>query len=96
MILFNDILESFNLCNRVFFSTHRLNNILDLVIENDEASRIHNLSQGHLLSDHHMVLFEIATTSRVPLKKMVAYQKLKGINPTEFGNDVSAALKDQE
>ena len=95
-ILFNDILESFNLCNRVFFSTHRLNNILDLVIENDEASRIRNLSQGHLLSDHHMVLFEIATTSRVPLKKMVAYRKLKGINPTEFGNDVSAALKDQE
>ena len=58
-ITFSDFLESFGMCNRVFFPTHRLNNTLNLLVITQWNNTIANVKQGRLFSDHHTILFDI-------------------------------------
>ena len=59
-IILSNMLESFNLSNCVEFPTDKLQNTLDLVIYQQDSRCIRNVHQGHLLSDHHLVLFDIS------------------------------------
>ena len=64
-IILSDMLESFNLSNHVEFPTHKLQHTLDLVINQQDSRCIRNVCQGHLLTDHHLVLFNITSKSKV-------------------------------
>ena len=92
-IILSDMLESFNLTNRVEFPTHKLQNTLDLVINQQDSKHIRNVCQGHLLSDHHLVLFDITSKSKVPLARKQAFRKYKNINLEDFSDDVVKELK---
>ena len=92
-IILSDMLETFNLTNHVEFPTHKLQNKLDLVINQQDSKCIRNVCQGHLLSDHHLVLFDITSKSKVPLSKKQAFRKYKSINLEDFSDDVVKELK---
>ena len=49
IILFNDILEAFDLINKVNFSTHIANHTLDVVINQQDSSIIQGIERGQLL-----------------------------------------------
>ena len=87
------MISPFNLTNHVEFPTHKLQNTLDLVINQQDSKCIRNVHQGHLLSDHHLVLFDITSKSKVPLARMQAFRKYKSINLEDFSDDVVKELK---
>ena len=91
-IILSDMLESFNLSNHVEFSTHKLQNTLDLIINQQDSRHIRNVCQGHLLSDHHLVLFNITSKSKVSLSRKQAFRKYKSISPEDFSNYVIKEL----
>ena len=49
--------------------------------------------QGYLLSDHHLVLFNITSKSKVSLSRKQACRKYKSISPEDFLADVIKELK---
>ena len=79
--------------NHVEFPTHKIQNTLDLVINQQDSKCIRNVHQGHLLSDHHLVLFDVTSKSKVPLAKKQAFRKYKSINLEDFSDDVVKELK---
>ena len=87
------MLESFNLSNHVEFPAHKLQNTLDLVINQQDSRHIRNVCQGHLLSDHHLVLFDITSKSKVSLSRKQAFRKYKAISLEDFSDDVIKELK---
>ena len=58
-ILFDDILEAFNLINNVNFPTHIANHTLDLVINQQDSRIIQSIERCDLLSDHHFINFKV-------------------------------------
>ena len=92
-IILSDMLESFNLSNFVEFPTHKLQNTLDLVINQQDSRHIRNVQQGHLLCDHHLVLFDITSKSKVSLSIKQAFRKYKSISLEDILDDVTKALK---
>ena len=92
-----DILDSFNLVNKVDKPTHRLSNTLDLIIHDADLNIIHRIKVDRLFSDHNMVLFYIATPrhSTTTTSKVQAYRKYKDINPNGFMKDVWKFLCDK-
>ena len=83
-IILSDMLEFFNIANHVEFPIHKLQNTLDLVINQQDSKHIRNVCQGHLLSDHHLVLFDITSKNKVPLSRKQTFRKYKSINLEDF------------
>ena len=73
---FLDILDSFNLVNKVDKPTHRLSNILDLIIHDADLNIIPIIKMDRLFSDHNIVLFDIATPSTNSTSKVQSIQKV--------------------
>ena len=92
-IVLSVMLESFNLSNHVEFPTHKLQNTLDLIINQEHSRCIRNICQGHLLSDHHLVLFNITSKSKVSLCRKQAFRKYKSISSEDFSANVIKKLK---
>ena len=55
IILFNDLLESFNLANKVAFSTHLSQHTIDLMLFETQSTIVSGIRQGHLFSDHYSI-----------------------------------------
>ena len=79
-IILSDMLESFNLSNHVEFPTHNLQSTLELFINQQDSRHVRNVHQGHLLSDHHLVLFYITSKSKVSFSRKQSFRKYKSIN----------------
>ena len=77
MILFDDILETFNLFNKVNFLTHIANNTLDLVINQQDSSIIQSIERVELLSDHHFINFKVLRETKKQLFKVIKCRSLK-------------------
>ena len=60
-ITFLDTLESFGLQNRIEFTTHQLQNTLDLVITEQNSNIIKETGKGSLISDHNLIHFILQT-----------------------------------
>ena len=86
--IFLDMLNSFNLINRVDKPTHRLSNMLDLIIHDADSNVIPRIKIGRLFLDHNIVLFDISTSSTVTKSAVRLCRKLKNINPVTFMEDV--------
>ena len=88
--IFLDMLNSFNLINRVDKPTHRLSNTLDLMptLHDANSNVIPRIKIVRLFSDHNIVLFDISTPCTVTKSTVRLYRKLKNINPVAFMEDV--------
>ena len=85
---FLDILDSFNLVNKVDKPTHRLSNTFDLVIHNADSNIIPSIKVDRLFSDHNIVLFNILLPHTIITSKVKVYRKFKNINPDTFMKDI--------
>ena len=83
-ILFNDLLDSCNLVNKVNFSSHKLQHTLDLAIIDSDYTYLSKVSRGHMLSDHKFILCDITITKPLTPTKSVHYRKLKAIDHSNF------------
>ena len=77
MILFDDILEAFNLINKVNFPRHIGNHTLDLVINQQDSSIIQSIERGELLSDYHFINFKVLMETKKQLFKVIKCRLLK-------------------
>ena len=89
---FLDVLDSFGLHNHISFSTHCLNNTLDLVITSGQNNFFESSTLGRLLSDHNIVYFNLTTSKLSNNIKETTYRKLKNINMENFNKDVETHL----
>ena len=92
-INFVDFLSAFGLQNRVTFPTHRLGNILNLILVEEGTNHITHTSMGDLFSDHRILRFKLATPHISSGKKILKYCKLKTINEDNFANELSTKVK---
>ena len=83
-ILFDDILEAFNLINNVNFPTHIANHTLDLVINQQDSRIIQSIERGELLSDHHFINFKVLMETKKQLFKVIKCRSLKNIDIVEL------------
>ena len=85
---FLDILDSFNLVNKVDKPTHRLSSTLNLIIHDADSNIIPRIKRDRLFSDHNIVLFDISTPCTITTSKAQVYRKFKDVNPYAFMKDV--------
>ena len=88
-ILFDDILEAFNLINNVNFPTHIANHTLDLVINQQDSRIIQSIERGELLSDHHFTNFKVLMETKKQLFKVIKCRSLKNIDIVELSRDLA-------
>ena len=87
-IIFNDFLDTFNLTNKVTFSTHLSQHIIDLMLFETQSTIVNGIRQGHLFSDHHFIHADLCITTPKPNGKLVSFRKLKNICDTELAEDL--------
>ena len=73
--------------------THKSNNTLDLVITKSDATFLQNFGQGHMVSDHYMVLFDIKISHTVTPTTTASFREYKDIDLAKFTNDVTNKLE---
>ena len=89
-----DVLDSFNLNNRVDFLTHKGGNTLDPIMYDTGLNIIALASQGRLFSDHNTVMFDITISGSVHRTNQVAYQKNKDKVAADFCKDLFKKMLD--
>ena len=87
-ILLMDTLESFGLRNHVHFPTHRLQNMLDLMVTEEDSTVIMDTTEGSLFSGHNIVHFIIQTPSWITQLKSMSYRKIKTIDLDLLKKDI--------
>ena len=71
-ILFNNFLDTFNLTNKLTFSTHLSPHIIDLMLVENQSMIVNGitLTSRHLFLDHHFIHAELCiTTPKLKEKK---------------------------
>ena len=91
---FLDILNSFNLVNKLEEPTHWLSNILDLIIHNADSNIVPSTKVGRLFSDHHMVFFRVAYQSMAKTSRTQAYRKYTNIDQAAFSHHILKELEE--
>ena len=71
-ILFNNFLDTFNITNKVMFSTHLPQHTIDLILVENPSSIVNGIKQGHLFSDHHFIHADLCITTPKPKEKLVS------------------------
>ena len=89
---FQDVLDSFGLINYIGLDAHCLENTLGLVITSARENFIRNPYQGHLLSNHNIVFFEITSKMAKTGQCEVSFRKLKHMNIQAFHNNIPSHL----
>ena len=92
-INFNDILNIFDLTNKVQFSTNKQHNTIDFIIAPNKSNYIQNVKQGELFSDHYMILFDIMEPTNIQKFNTVAYHKTKAIKKEECSKDLAKRIE---
>ena len=87
-ILFNDLLESFNLANKVAFSTHLSQHTIYLMLFETQSTVVSGIRQGHLFSDHYFIHTDLCIKTTKPNAKFVSYRKLKNICNNDLAEDL--------
>ena len=87
-ILFNAFLDTFNLTNKVTFSTHLSQHTIDLILVKNQSTIVSGIKQGHFFFDHHFIYADLCIATPKPKEKLVSYRKLKNICDTELVEDL--------
>lgn len=91
-INFQDFVSSFRLKCWVSFPTHKNGNTLDLLLTDEGATFVREVSCGDLFSDHHFVHCDIVLQTEVKKSEVISYRKLKAIDHEEFARDLNLEL----
>ena len=92
VIIFNDLLDSLNMKNRITFLTHKSLHTLDLIIEDRNENWLYNVERGHQVSDHNFIHSTLYVRKEVPPKKTLTYRNLKSIDIKELAKDIIGSL----
>ncbi|XP_033111460.1 uncharacterized protein LOC117112481, partial [Anneissia japonica] len=90
-----DILNDYNLVQHIDKPTHKLGNLLDLLIT-DSHTTIHDVNDlGFLLSDHKVIEFNVLVNASVPTSKLapdnrIKCRSIKNIDIVKLNDCVSA------
>ena len=79
-ITFMDLLDSYNMLNKVTFPTHVKHYSLDLVIEDRNNTVVTNVKEGLFLSDHCFVHSTLDIITPKPKECVLTFRKLKSID----------------
>ena len=86
---FVKLLDTFGLMQHVSLPTHRLGHTLDLVITRSNDNLISDLVVNNpLVSDHHVVHFDILTSKPSLPKKSISHRCFKKLDLSAFKKDV--------
>ena len=64
-INFNDFLNTFDLTNKVQFSTNKQHNTIDFIIAPNKSNCIQNVKHGTLFSEHYMIFSVIMEPTNI-------------------------------
>ena len=87
-ILFNDLLESYNLAYKVAFSTHVSQHTIDLMLFETQSTIVSGIRQGHLFSNHYFIHADLCIKTTKPDAKFISYRKLKNICDNDLAEDL--------
>ena len=76
-VLFNDLLESFNLANKVAFSTHLSQYTIDLMLFETQSTIVSGIRQGHLFSNHYFIHADLCIKQPNPMPNLYPTENLK-------------------
>ena len=94
VIIFNDLLDSLNMDNKITFLTHKSQLTLDLIIEDRNKKLLYNLENGHLFSDHNFIHSTVDVRKEAPPKKTLTCRSLKGNDNKDLAKGIIGALDD--
>ena len=87
-VLFNDLLELFNLANKVAFFTHLSQHTINVMLFEIQSTIVSGIRQEHLFSDHYFIHADLCTTTTKPDAKFVSYRKFKNICDNDLVEDL--------
>ena len=89
---FCDLLESMNLRNHVWSSTHVSGHVLDLIItRNDDSIILNSAERRYFISDHAFIRTHTTLIKPKTEVKEIEYRKLKDIDLSQFKEDIRAS-----
>ena len=91
-IIFYDFLDSFNLTNKINFSTYKSGHTLDLVLVDKNLKLDYMLKQGHMITDHNFIHFYCKLSS---MERLINYRRLKDIDENAFAKDISNSFNNE-
>ena len=91
-ITFMDLLDSYNMLNKVTFPTHVKHHSLDLVIEDRDNTVVTNVKEGLFLSDHCFVHSTLDIITPKPKECVLTFRKLKSIDHLALKSDNEESL----
>ena len=87
---FTDILESFDLKQRVCAGTHRNGHTLDLLINKSDDNMLNNIKvYDPNISDHSAVMCDVSIRKPQFRKEVIFYRKLRSLDMESFLSDVA-------
>ena len=91
-ITFMDLLDSYNMLNKVTFPTHVKQHNLDLVIEDMGNTVVTNVKEGLFLSDHCFVHSTLDIITPKPKESVLTFRKLKLIDDSTLKSDIEESV----
>ena len=91
-ITFMDLLDSYNMLNKVTFPTHVKHHSLDLVMEDGNNTVVMNVKEGLFLSDHCFVHSTLNIIIPKPKECVLTFRKLKSIDHSALKSDIEESL----
>ena len=91
-ITFMDLLDSYNMLNKVTFPTHVKHHSLDLVIEDRDNTVVSNVKEGMFLSDHCFVHSTLDIIIPKLKECLLTFRKLKLIDHLTLKSDIEESL----
>ena len=91
-ITFMDLLDSYNMLNKVTFPTHVKHHSLDLVIEDRDNTVVMDVKEGLFLSDHCFVHSTLDIITLKPKECVLTFRKLKSIDHLTLKSDIEESL----
>ena len=91
-ITFMDLLDSYNMLNKVTFPTHVKHHSLDLVIEDRDNTVVTNVKEGLFLSDNCFVRSTLDIITPKPKECVLTFRKLKSIDHSTLKSDIEESL----
>ena len=91
-IIFNDLLHSFNLRNKISFQTHISGHTLDLILDEQNESLVKCVKKVTPLQITVWLQVTICMEKCDPFEKSVTYRKLKNINETDIRTNLNDCL----
>ena len=94
-IIFYGFLDSFNLTNKIIFSTHKSGHTLDLVLVEKNSKLDYMLKQGHMITDHNFIHFYCELPSMERSERWINCRRLKDIDENAFAKDISNSFNNE-